>query len=56
MKKLLSILFFISLAFSLSAQDNVNLASKLKSLTKKGDYIILELRLNQYHQDQKQLH
>ncbi len=46
MKKLLSIIFLISLAFSVSAQDNANLASKLKTLTKKGDYIILELRLN----------
>lgn len=30
----------------MSAQEGVNLASKLKTLTKKGDYIILELRLN----------
>ena len=47
MKKLISFLFLICFAFSLSAQDNVNLVSKLKSLTKKGDYVILELRLNQ---------
>ena len=46
MKKLLSIVFLVSLAFSLSAQDNADLASKLKTITKKGDYIILELRLN----------
>ena len=46
MKKIVSIIFFISLALSVSAQDNANLASKLKTLTKKGDYIILELRLN----------
>ncbi|MBL4593915.1 MAG: hypothetical protein JKX68_08880 [Flavobacteriales bacterium] len=46
MKRILSIVFLISLAFSLSAQNNTTLANKLKSLTKKGDYIILELRLN----------
>jgi hypothetical protein len=46
MKKLLSILFLIGLAFSLTAQDNPSLVSKLKTLTKKGDYIILEVRLN----------
>lgn len=46
MKKLLSLFFLISLSVSLSAQDNANLASKLKTLTKKGDYIVLELRLN----------
>lgn len=46
MKKLLSIIFLVSLAYNLSAQDNVNLASKLKTVTKKGDYIVLELRLN----------
>lgn len=46
MKKLLSIFFILSLTISLSAQDNPNLVSKLKTLTKKGDYIILEVRLN----------
>lgn len=46
MKNLLSFIFLFSLAFSISAQDNVNLVDKLKSTTKKGDYIILELRLN----------
>ena len=46
MKKLFSLVFFISFALSLSAQDNSNLVSKLRSLTNKGDYIILELRLN----------
>lgn len=46
MKKLLSLFFLISLSVSLIAQDNVNLASKLKTLTKKGDYVVLELRLN----------
>lgn len=46
MKNLLSFIFLFSLAFSISAQNNVDLANKLKSSTKKGDYIILELRLN----------
>ena len=46
MKKVISITFLVCLAFSLSAQNEVNLSSKLKSITKKGDYIILELRLN----------
>jgi len=46
MNKIISLVFLVSLSFSLSAQDNVNLASKLKSLTEKGDYVILELRLN----------
>ena len=46
MKKILPIIFLFGLSFSLSAQDATNLASKLKSLTEKGDYVILELRLN----------
>ncbi|MBL4670542.1 MAG: hypothetical protein JKY30_14955 [Flavobacteriales bacterium] len=46
MKKIVSIVFLVSLAFSLSAQSDVKLSSKLKGITKKGDYIILELRLN----------
>jgi hypothetical protein len=46
MKKLVSIIFLVSIAFSLSAQDDISLASKLKTITNKGDYIILELRLN----------
>ena len=46
MKKLLSFIFLLTLTFNLSAQEDVNLPSKLKTLTKKGDYIILELRLN----------
>ena len=47
MKHLISIIFLIALVYNSSAQDNVNLSSKLKSLTKKGDYVILEVRLNQ---------
>jgi hypothetical protein len=46
MKRLVSILFLVCFAFSLSAQDSPSLSSKLKGLTKKGDYVILELRLN----------
>ena len=46
MKKVISIIFLISLAFNLNAQDKTSLSSKLKTLTSKGDYIILELRLN----------
>ncbi len=46
MKRLVSILFLVSIAFSLSAQDGAGLSSKLKGLTEKGDYVILELRLN----------
>ena len=46
MKKLLAVIFLISFALNLNAQDNANLASKLKTVTSKGDYIILELRLN----------
>ncbi len=46
MKSLVFVILFIVVAFNLSAQDNTNLSSKLKSLTEKGDYIILELRLN----------
>src|SRR5665811_125591 len=47
MKKIFSLILLIGITISLSAQDNGNLAGKLKSLTKKGDYIILEVRLNQ---------
>jgi hypothetical protein len=46
MKRLVSILFLVCFAFSLSAQDSPSLSSKLKGLTKKGDYVVLELRLN----------
>ncbi len=46
MKRLVSIMFFVCFAFSLSAQEGASLSNKLKGLTKKGDYIVLELRLN----------
>tara|TARA_B100000809_G_scaffold86452_1_gene84847 strand:+ start:2554 stop:2925 length:372 start_codon:yes stop_codon:yes gene_type:complete len=46
MKRLFFTLFLVCFAFSLSAQDSPSLSSKLKGLTKKGDYVVLELRLN----------
>jgi hypothetical protein len=46
MKKILSILALLLLSFGVDAQEKINLPSQLKSLTEKGDYIILELRLN----------
>jgi hypothetical protein len=46
MNKLLFIIFLVSFSLNLNAQDKVSLVSKLKTLTNKGDYIILELRLN----------
>lgn len=46
MKKVLFIIFLLSSAFQAFSQDNINIASKLKSLTEKGDYVILEVRLN----------
>lgn len=46
MKYFLLILSLSLFSFNLVAQDGSNLVSKLKSLTQKGDYIILELRLN----------
>lgn len=46
MKYIFSILFFLFVAFGLKAQDNVNLSTKLKGLTSKGDYAIIEVRLN----------
>jgi len=46
MKKIFLIGFVMCFAFGLQAQNNIDLANKLKSQTEKGDYIILELRLN----------
>jgi len=46
MKYIFSILFFLFVAFGLKAQGNVNLYTKLKGLTSKGDYAIIEVRLN----------
>jgi len=44
--RLLFLGFLVLFSFSVSAQDSVSLSSKLKEITKKGDYIIVELRLN----------
>tara|TARA_B100000809_G_C15115490_1_gene522254 strand:- start:1052 stop:1423 length:372 start_codon:yes stop_codon:yes gene_type:complete len=46
MKKVFFLVFLMSVSFGLIAQENVGLANKLKAHTKKGDYIVLELRLN----------
>lgn len=46
MKNVLLIIGLSLFSLNLVAQDEPNLVSKLKSLTQKGDYIILELRLN----------
>jgi hypothetical protein len=46
MKGLVSLFFLISLAFNASAQDQVSVSAQLKEVTKKGDYIVFELRLN----------
>ncbi|MCB0401825.1 MAG: hypothetical protein KDD41_07060 [Flavobacteriales bacterium] len=46
MKKLLFIIALFSVCLPAFSQDNANIVSKLKSLTKKGDYAILEVRLN----------
>lgn len=50
MIKFTKTLFILGLLFlfasSLKAQEPINVVGKLKSLTKKGDYAILEVRLN----------
>lgn len=50
MKKYIRILVLCGLSIitvpNLFAQEDVNIVGKLKSLTKKGDYAILEVRLN----------
>lgn len=50
MKKIISSIvligFFIVSLPNLIAQEPINIVGKLKSLTKKGDYAILEVRLN----------
>lgn len=50
MKKLISSIlligFFIASLPNLQAQEPINVVGKLKSLTKKGDYAILEVKLN----------
>lgn len=46
MRKLTALIFLIGFTLSLSAQEGVTLSNKLKTITKKGDYIVVELRLN----------
>ena len=46
MKKVFFLVFLMSVTFGLIAQENVDLSNKLKAHTEKGDYIVLELRLN----------
>jgi len=46
MKEIFFIGFLMCVTFGLQAQNNIDLASKLKTQTEKGDYIVLELRLN----------
>ncbi|MCB0380488.1 MAG: hypothetical protein KDD24_04475 [Flavobacteriales bacterium] len=38
--------FFLLSGLTLKAQEPLNVVGKLKSLTKKGDYAVLEVRLN----------
>lgn len=45
-KTLLILGLFIIFIPSIKAQEPINVVGKLKSLTKKGDYAILEIRLN----------
>lgn len=46
MKKIFFLGFLLFFTIGLMAQVNVDLISKLKTQTQKGDYIVLELRLN----------
>jgi len=48
MKKQIFLLISITILsiLVLNAQENTSLSTKLKTLTKKGDYVILEVRLN----------
>lgn len=48
MKKQIFLLISITIfsILGLYAQENTSLSTKLKTLTKKGDYVILEVRLN----------
>ena len=46
MKYIYSILFILCVVSGVKAQDKVNLSTKLKGLTSKGDYVIIEVRLN----------
>lgn len=44
--RLVSIFFLILFSLNLSAQDGLSVSHQLKGFTKKGDYVIVELRLN----------
>lgn len=46
MKKLAVVILSLAFTISALAQDKADLVTKLKTLTDKGDYIILEIRLN----------
>lgn len=46
MKKLAVVILSLAFTISALAQDKADLVTKLKTLTNKGDYIILEIRLN----------
>jgi len=46
MDKIFSLLLILVFSITVNAQEGGSLSSKLKSLTKKGDYAIVELRLN----------
>ncbi|MGB0887182.1 MAG: hypothetical protein ACPGSL_03570 [Vicingaceae bacterium] len=46
MKKIICIFLLGFIISNINAQNDVSLASKLKEQTIKGDYIVLELRLN----------
>ena len=50
MNKIINVIFitgfFLFFSLGLHAQEPLNVVGKLKSLTKKGDYAILEVRLN----------
>ena len=46
MKNKLLLFIFLCASLNMVAQDATNIVSKLKSLTSKGDYVLLEVRLN----------
>jgi len=46
MKKVFFLMFLICVTIGVKAQYEIDLGSKLKAHTNKGDYIVLELRLN----------
>jgi hypothetical protein len=46
MKNIILVISLIILSLNLVGQESQNVLSKLKSLTEKGDYILVEVRLN----------